>query len=204
MEPITPELSSSETELLRLGNYLGRNETLAHIKGFCAAERAHLFRLLKEGKIYKRYCDTWDEFCPMVLKMSRSEADRRIAALEKFGPRYFAVAELTPVSPENFHVIDTAVKDDAILFNGESIPLTPDNAAKVATAVAALRRRARQSAEPQPIAIFDELKALDRRAQSVIASFQALSAKTSNSEGLIEFIEILQKTMSALASINNA
>jgi len=51
--------------------------------------------------------------------------------------------------------------------------------------------------------VFDAVKALSRPAQSMIASFEALSAKRQNSEGWIEFIEGLEITMAALSRIDN-
>ncbi len=51
-----------------------------------------------------RCAESWLEFCPKYLKISRTEADRTIKLLEEFGPTYFemrgALAKKTPESPE--------------------------------------------------------------------------------------------------------
>jgi len=53
--------------MLNLGADLGQNAALGHVKGFCAAARALLFKRIKKEETYKRLKMTWDEFCPNVL-----------------------------------------------------------------------------------------------------------------------------------------
>jgi hypothetical protein len=196
-------LSAGETELLSLGADLGQNQTLGQMRGYCGAARAAVFQRLKEQQMHKRFNLSWDEFCPAVLGHSRTDVDRQIALLNEFGPRYFAVSELAPVSAENFRMLESSVKDDALMFDGEAIPLNRENAQKVANAVAILRRRAKgQAAPPAGTTLFDEVQSLGRRAQSVIESFETLSVRTPDSPAYIEFGELLEKTRGALKRIN--
>ena len=129
----------SDAALLELGIVLGQSLAFGLMAGRCSAAQAQALRRLREERLYKRCTETWLEFCPKYLKISRTEADRTIKLLEEFGPTYFELSQLTRVSPETYRAISPAIEDGALHFNGEVIPLNAGNSRKVAAAVAEMR-----------------------------------------------------------------
>ena len=129
----------SDAALLELGIVLGQSLAFGLMAGRCSAAQAQALRRLREERLYKRCTETWLEFCPKYLNISRTEADRTIKLLEEFGPTYFELSQLTRVSPETYRAIAPAIEDGALHFNGEVIPLNAGNSRKVAAAVAEMR-----------------------------------------------------------------
>ena len=119
---------------------MGQTHAFGMVAGRCTAAQATDLKRLREEKLYKAYAATWDEFCRTHLKISKTEADRTIRLLEEFGPDYFDLSALTRISRETYRAIAPVVKDGALHFNGEAIPLQPENSRKVTAAVSELRR----------------------------------------------------------------
>jgi hypothetical protein len=69
-----------------------------------------------------------------------------IQCLEKFGPQFFELTQLTRVSPQAFDAIAPHLTDEGLTLDGETFALRADNSRQVAAAVAELRKRA--EAEP--------------------------------------------------------
>jgi hypothetical protein len=189
-----PELTAADAALLELGLALGQAHTFGLVAGRCSAAQAQGIRRLREEKLYKRLAETWLEFCPQYLKISRTEADRTIRLLEEFGPAYFELSQLTRVSPETFRAIAPAIRDGALHFNGEVIALNSANAHKVAAAVAELRNALpKKSVIPELRSLTREIQALgheldleqrivklDQYCTAIVAEFE----KISRDEGL--------------------
>jgi hypothetical protein len=133
------ELMVENTELLEAGIALGQTNAFALIAGRCSAAQAEGIRRLREQKLYKRCTETWEDFCPKYLKMSRVEADRSIRLLEEFGPAYFELSQLTRVSAESYRAIAPHIENGVLHHNGEAIELNVENSRKVAAAVAEMR-----------------------------------------------------------------
>jgi hypothetical protein len=138
-EELLLERPAGEPAALELGVVLGQCHAFGLVAGRCSAAQVQAIRRMREEKLYRHGCETWEEFCSQYLKMSRSEADRYIRILEKFGPAYFELSQLTRVSPETYRAIAPAISDGALHHNGELIPLTADNSRKLAAAVAEMR-----------------------------------------------------------------
>ena len=137
--------------LLEIGKLLGRREAFGLVGGRCSAAEANCMRDIRETKTFKHLAPSWEEFCDKHLRMSRAAADRAIRLLEEFGPGYFELSQLIRIPPDAYRVIASAVKDKAVHVNGEAIPLVPENAEKVAAAVAILRfNRPMKSARSGP------------------------------------------------------
>lgn len=132
--------TASDAALLELGVILGQNLAFSLVAGRCSAANAEGIRRLRNEKLYKRCAETWDDFCPQYLKISRVEADRTIKLLDEFGPTYFELSQLTRVSPETYRAIAPAIEDGVLHNNGEAIPLNAENSQRVAAAVAEMRR----------------------------------------------------------------
>ena len=105
-----------------------------------SAADAAILREVREKKLYEGYAADWDEFCSVHLHISKTNANRIIRHLDEFGPMYFEVAQLTRISPETYRAIAPSIRDQALHHNGDAIALIPENAEKVAAAVADLRK----------------------------------------------------------------
>jgi hypothetical protein len=131
-----------------VGRLLGRREALSAIAGRCTAAEAAQLREIRDRKLYLGRAADWAEFCVRDLHMSKDSANRLIRNLEEFGPNYFVLAQLTQVSPTTYRAIAPSIHDEKLHHNGEAIALIPENADKVAAAVADLRKTVTVKAPP--------------------------------------------------------
>jgi hypothetical protein len=160
---------SDMTDDLILGRLLGRREAFNIVAARCSAADAALLRQMREEKLYLTLCSDWDEFCSKHLHMRKSNANRIIQLLNEFGPQYFEVAQLTRISPETYRALAPSIRDGALHTENEAIALIPENADKVAAAVAELRKPAVKPA-PDPIA------ALRERCDEIVKRFAEIEA----------------------------
>ncbi|MBZ5727748.1 MAG: hypothetical protein LAP87_22470 [Acidobacteriia bacterium] len=179
-----------------LGQMLGQRRAFGVVAGRCSAADAACVRRMREEKLYLHRAATWEEFCPRHLGMSKTQANRVIRMLEEFGPDYFELAQLARISPEQFRAIAPQVKQGAIHVNGAAIALIPENAERVAAAVAALRREtAPPAAEPSAR---ERLATLERRLDQATADLAEMSrAELPGEEGLL-VASVLRGTLTRL------
>ncbi|HMD70796.1 MAG TPA: hypothetical protein VKF41_05600 [Bryobacteraceae bacterium] len=130
-------------EAMELGAWLGRKQAFSGMAGRCSAADAYCILKLREGKKYKAASLTWEEFCSQRLGVSRSLADRTIRLLEEFGETYFHLTGLIPMAPEDYRLIAASVSADGVQHGGETVPIAPQNAVKLAEAVKNLKQQAR-------------------------------------------------------------
>jgi len=166
------------TSSIDLGRMIGQREALDIVAARCSAAGAGLLRQLREGKDYGD-CGTWEEFCPKYLHMSKDTANRIIRILDEFGPRYFEITQLTRISPATYRLIAPAIQDGSLHSNGEAIALVPENAKKVAAAVAEMRRAAKveeapEAEEPAEAKPADPYLDIRQRCEGLVEAFQAL------------------------------
>jgi len=155
-----------------LGMMLGSRKAFAAVAGRCSAADAECLRRVREQKLYLSRAETWEEFCPRFLGLSKTHANRIIRHLEEFGPDYFEVAQLTRVTPEQYRAIAPAIRDRNIHLNGQAIALIPENSERVAAAVAELRQAA---APPAGASAADRMAALERRFDQLAVDFRELA-----------------------------
>jgi hypothetical protein len=130
-----------------LAKMLGARQAFGLVAGRCSAADAAILRDIRETKKFLSFAANWDEFCRDHLHTSRRSADRAIAHLNEFGPGYFALTQLTHITPQEFRQIRASVTDHALEFGGEAIALIEENAARLNEAVSALRPTAPMPAE---------------------------------------------------------
>jgi hypothetical protein len=136
---------STAKESIDAGIAIGRQQAFAAIAAKCSAAQALTLTRIKESRVYEELGFTWDQYCPEYFGMSRVTADRLIGQLNEFGESYFRLGELARISEGEFRQIASQVTDEALEFDGESIPLTPQNAPRIRQAVRALRRQLRDA-----------------------------------------------------------
>jgi hypothetical protein len=137
---VVPE---SERELDQM---IGERRAFSRVSDSCSAADAELLRRMRDERLYRLKGQNWGEFCNQHLQLSKSEANRIIQRFQEFGQAYFDVSRIVRISPESFRAIAPAVKDNAIEWNGERIPLSPENSKRIAAAVQAIREEAQKPA----------------------------------------------------------
>jgi hypothetical protein len=161
---------------IELCHILGQRRAFAAVAGRCSATQAQLLRRIHDEKLYLPIAPTWEKFCGIQLSFSRRHADRIIALLNRFGPIYFELAQLTGLSPAEYLAIEPAVREQTIVVNGEALSLIPENAPKILDAVTRLRRisRARRPTVPPPDNLRARVVHLTRRGKDVANRFVEL------------------------------
>jgi len=131
MEPLT--------EIVELGVSIGKEQTLGLIARGCTAAQAEYIRQMKKSEAYKKLGLTWDQYCPKFLGISRVTADQIIARLETLGQGYFRLREFLRISPKIYRRIQPAVQGESIEIDGEMVPITAENSARIRAAVLKMR-----------------------------------------------------------------
>ena len=172
-----------------LGAWIGRGQALSLLANHCSAVQAECLAHIRENGLYKALNLTWEEFCRQHAGASRARADKIIRQLGEFGAAYFRLSEITRISPQSYRMIQDTVKGEAIEVSGESIPITPENAARIRQAIGALHAGLRQAQSRQACsslgithlrarldACFEEMSAMGLRPLDVgeRAAFQGL------------------------------
>ena len=135
----------STKDILTAGAAIGRQQAFAVIAAKCSAAQALTIKQIKESGCYEELGFTWQEFCPEFFGISQVTADRIIKQLAEFGHAYFRLGQLARITETEFRHIASKVTREAIEFEGESIPLTPENAPRIRQAVRALRLQLRDA-----------------------------------------------------------
>ncbi|HUI54629.1 MAG TPA: hypothetical protein VLY04_06635 [Bryobacteraceae bacterium] len=126
------------------GTWVGRQQAFAVIASKCSAAQAVAIKQLRESRAHEKLGLTWDEFCPKHLGIMRECADRYIRQLEEFGASYFNLSQIARISPDSYRQIADKVQADSIEIEGENIPLTLGNAARIRAGVKRLRAQLRR------------------------------------------------------------
>jgi hypothetical protein len=179
---------------------MGRRETFAMVAGRCSAAEAEHLRELRNGKQYKTVASTWDDFCTRYLHISKASADRIIRLLDRFGPRFFELSNLTRISSEAYTSVAPSMFEEGLRWNGEAIPLLPENAEKLTAAVAEICKTALPVPDPPP-STTELLDALARRTQQVIAEFNRLADAGPDADDRERLLTLLQESRGDLAQI---
>jgi hypothetical protein len=131
--PLQPENSDE------LQRWLGRREAFGTIAGRCSAADILCLKQIRDQKLYLAEAESWEEFCPKKLKVSRRKVDRDIKLLEELGPEYYLLAQLVRITPAEFRRIRQHVTEEGVKLGGEVIALLPENTERLAEAVTRVR-----------------------------------------------------------------
>ncbi len=190
MANIDLQLTGAAEGDLEIGMFLGQQRAFGLVAGRCSAAQATCLREIRDKKLYKNRCPDWDRFCTEYLHMARSHVHHIIGLLDEFGPGYFELAQLTRVSPETYRAIRPSIQDGSLHLDGEAIGLIPANTARVAAAVAAMRKAGR----PQPPKLTDRerLAQLEQICADVLERFGSLAGARPLRHELAEILVRLQ------------
>ena len=129
------EVDRGAVSLMALGSLLGQRRAFAAVGGRCSAAHVQILRRIRDQKLYRSVAPSWRTFCAGHIALSRRHADRLTALLNRFGPAYFELAQLTGISPEQYLAIEPAVREDGIVVDGETLSLIPENSPRLLEAV---------------------------------------------------------------------
>lgn len=165
--------SQSDGGDLYLGTLLGRRQAFTTIAARCTAADAAALRDIRNTRAYRSLSATFEEFCSKHLGISERHANRLIHYLNEFGPAYFELAQLTGISPAEYRAIAPAMKDEALRCGDEAIALLPENAEKLAAAVAQLRASLSVPTKKQ-LSVEQQIRQLERQAGKLTRALRAL------------------------------
>ncbi len=163
----------STKEFLAAGAAIGRQQAFAVMAAKCSAAQAITLKQIKESGFYEELGFTWQEFCPEFFGITQVTADRVIRQLAEFSEAWFRLGQLARITEPEFRQIASKVSGDAIEFEGESIPLTPENAPRIRQAVRALRSELRRSQSHFPPRS-DTVSQLQTRLDALLADMKHL------------------------------
>src|SRR5215813_5529449 len=84
-------------------------QACGRIAGSPAAADVERLRRIRDGKLFWAKEVTWSEFCSQYAGVGRRYADQLIGELEEFGPTYFHLSRIVPISAETYRHIAHAV-----------------------------------------------------------------------------------------------
>ncbi len=142
--------NDSENDVLDIGRWIGQGQAFGLVASKCSAAQAQCLQTIREEGHYQALDLTWDEFCRRHLGISRSYADQLIRNLQQFGSAYFRLSQILHISDAGYREIAAAVTAESIVVDGETIPLIPENAARIRKAVAQLRSELRTAQARRP------------------------------------------------------
>jgi hypothetical protein len=196
-----PQPPAVQAEAVNLGMVLGENLALGLVSGRCSAAQAERLIHLRENKLYLGFAPSWKDFCPRYLGMSSAHADRIIRCWQEFGPGFFELRQFVRMSAEFYRSIEPAVKDGAIHFNDEAIEIDPENAQKIQSAVAELRRAAPPKEPSPPLTLQDRLVQLDKHCDQIVSEFNAISRLKCQGKDFERFEIVLNRISAALQNL---
>ena len=148
MEEIVPV--EADAQDIELGKWMGRREAFGLIAGRCSAAEIESLQKIRDGKLYQRLNDTWEDFCLRQLRVSKRTVDRDIAFLRRFGPAFFTLRQLARITVREYTAVAGQVSEDGVHVDGALVPLLPENSEALAQALKTLLERNSQAAAIAP------------------------------------------------------
>jgi len=159
-----------------LGHWLGMRRAFGIMAGKASVADVECLRRIRNERLYVVRSHSWAEFCDRQLGASKTNINRLIFYLEKFGPEFFALTNLTHIPAEAYRIVAPHVKEEGLEFDGEVIALSTPNVPRLTEAVAELRCRA-GSRPPRRSQREDPYRAIERLVDDLIRRVDALPAR---------------------------
>jgi hypothetical protein len=153
------DIREATDKRMALGRRLGHHDAFQAVANRCSAADAETLRQLRASGDYKASNLNWDEFCRQYVGLSKQYVDRLIHRLEEFGPNYFRLSELVEVSADTYRLLASAVSDDGLAFEGQTIALKPENRKQIMAAVETIRGGC-GTKQAEPVSLMRALKRL--------------------------------------------
>jgi hypothetical protein len=128
-----------QNTIFEAGALTGKQQAFAMIAAKCTYAQAVCLKEIHETRGYEKLGVTWEQYCSQYCGIGRTAAENIIRRLDEFGEAYFRFSALVRISPDAFRQIADRLTADTIELNGEQIPLTADNAAKIRAGIRRLQ-----------------------------------------------------------------
>jgi len=204
-----PESNGTE-HVMELGTWVGKRQAFGLIANKCSAADAECLKQIRHSRNYLSVANTWEEFCPRYLGLSRAQADRLIHQLEEFGAAYFELAKIVRIPDVAYKTaIAAAISGHAIEFHGQKIPICAENGSRIAEAVKFLIEDAAVSTrclDGLTTAVSQDVRrkrisAIGRRFDAACADLEVLCGEPGDRTRLTAFLERAQARLAQLAAI---
>ena len=184
---------------LDLGTWLGRSQAVGVVAGRCSAAFAECLTEIKDRQLYLATDGTWEDFCVNRIGISRATADRIVRLYKELGAGYSKLNSFVKIKPSEYRLIAAAVTEEGLSYGGETIPLEPENAPKLASAVEALRAESAPEppADPKEQAFAKAEKAI----QTAIAELTRLQGMHLDDEGRLRMLIAVESGRDSLERI---
>jgi hypothetical protein len=144
------ETTITNEDVLNLGTWLGRTQAFGLVSRRCSAAEIECLIDLRDKKTYLAVEPSWEDFCQKRLGANRTTVERLIRTYERLGPNLVRLSAYARIKPSEYNLFDPLVSEEGLAHDGQTIPLEPENAPRLAAAVEALRRRfGAELGEPQ-------------------------------------------------------
>ena len=186
--------------------WIGKVQVLGLIAKGCTAAQAACMKQLRESEYHKTLDLTWAQFCPKFFGISRDTADQQIRYLDELGAAWFRLNEIVRISPRTFRRIRSAIQGESIEIDGEQVPITAENSARIRDAVLKMRSdlsRMAASEELREYRASPDLIHVQRRVALQLSNLAALVARTKSREDLDELTAIVRCSINKLGEILN-
>ena len=188
-------------DVLNLGTWLGRKQALGLIAGRCAAGEIECLIAVYENKMYLAVDATWEDYCKNRLGISRNTAERLMRNYQKLGPNLMKLGCFARIRPSEYRMFAGALTDDGLLYNGEPIPLEPENAPQLAQAVEAIRKESAPEPEPADPAARSFARA-EKSLKSAVEELHRLQAMQLDDDGRLKLVLAVEAARNQLDLIH--
>jgi len=210
-----PAADPGETTF-ELGTWIGRRQVFGLMASRATAADVECLKTIRERRLYKPKVSTWAEFCERYVGFTKTHVDRLIQQLEEFGPNYFHISQMLRISAESYRSIAGAVREDAIEFAGEKIPIRPEHSRRIADAVQGLLEQAEQGrakargatgksardpARKAPLTPGRRMERMRRHVDRYAAEFSELRRQRLASPDHAQLAKLLEESASRLAGL---
>ena len=181
------EPTETTEAILNLGTWLGRKQAFGLMAGRCTVAEIECLVEVCDGKLYLAIEPTFEAYCKNHLGITARTANRLIRQFKQQGPNLARLNSFTRIKPSEYRLFAAAVTEEGFFYNGETIPLEPENAPKLAQAVDAIRRESAPEPEPLDPAAQAFAKA-EKSLQAAVAEFTRLQAMKLDGEGRLKLL----------------
>jgi hypothetical protein len=186
--------------LFEVGALHGRCQAFASIAARCSAALAQYLRETRESKQYRASGLNWRQYCRQRVGISKATVDRIIRLDEELGPNYYKFNSCVPINPREYRLIAAAITDNGVSYQGAIISLDPENAAKLAPIVQALRRESAQQTAASPSAEQALAKA-EKSLETSLRQLERIQAVALDPESRLRFLIAIEAGLDRLDRI---
>jgi hypothetical protein len=160
--------------------WIGRSQAFGFVANQCSAAQAECIRMIRDTNAYRSLGLTWEQFCDQCLGLHRSRAEAVIRNFEQFGATYFRLAQIARISPDLYSKLAPRIEGEALEISGEQVPIIPENAARIRSAVQGLRAELQKSRDEFQRRLGSTIVSLQMRFDECFHDMRTLAKQQSN------------------------